>query len=195
MICTATNETPHSKIFTFQRRSPQGFCIPDWLNAGKEAYLKVFIRAKDDPPVQPVKILEVINPFFARVERNGRIDTVSTQALSPGTVQTHTSTSLPGSDDLPLGHSQVNLLPDTSETDLSGDMRISQFDNVTRTEVGRSDDQLLEIGHSSDQLLPQQDVLSEESSTHSRDVLSEESSTHTRPVRNRKPPDRLQIKW
>ena len=46
--------------------------------------MKVFVRRKDEPLVQPVRITQVINPFFARVEQpGGRIETVSTRALSP----------------------------------------------------------------------------------------------------------------
>ena len=54
------------------------------MTAGKQAYMKVFVRRKDEPLVQPVRITQVVNPFFARVEQpSGQIDTVSTRALSP----------------------------------------------------------------------------------------------------------------
>ena len=136
LICTATNETPHSRMFIFERRGSQGFCLPDWLATGKDAFMKVFVRSKDDPLVQPVKILEVINPFFARVEQqNGRIDTVSTQALA----SVHSGNDLEDDNNL-----------DLPEVDLPAN---------TQAEV------------------------------------IEEQAPATRPLRNRKPPDRLQIQW
>ena len=55
------------------------------MKAGKETYLKNFVRNKDDPLVIPVTIEEIINPFYARIKfENGRIDTVSTKSLSAG---------------------------------------------------------------------------------------------------------------
>ena len=85
LLCTATGSSPHSLLFTFPRRGTQGFSLPGWLSAGKQAYMKNFARCKDDPLVRPVRILQVINPFFARVEQqSGRIDTISTRDLSPG---------------------------------------------------------------------------------------------------------------
>lgn len=85
LICTATNETPHSRLFTFTRQGTQGYALPIWLAAGKQAYMKVFARSKEDPLVQPVEIVQVINPFFARVRQtSGRVDTISTRALAPG---------------------------------------------------------------------------------------------------------------
>jgi transposase InsO family protein len=85
LLCTATNETPHSRLFTFPRRATHGFSLPKWLANGKEAYLKRVVRNKDEPEVQPVHVVQVVNPYFARVEKqNGEIDTVSTRYLSPG---------------------------------------------------------------------------------------------------------------
>ena len=83
LLCTATNATPHSWLLNFSRKGTQGFSPPLWWTAGKQAYMKVFVRRKDEPLVQPVRITQVINPFFARVEQtNDRIDTVSIRALS-----------------------------------------------------------------------------------------------------------------
>ena len=85
LICTATNESPHARLFNFPRGGTQGFSLPRWLSPGKEAYTRRFHRNKDDPEVQPVRILEVLNPHFARIEKkDGGVDTVSTRHLSPG---------------------------------------------------------------------------------------------------------------
>ena len=152
LICTATNETPHARMFIFERRDSQGFCLPDWLATGKDAYMKVFVRSKDDPLVQPVKILEVINPFFARVEQqNGRIDTVSTQALASG-------------------NPRKEISPDNNINDLS-----VHFENDL-------EDNNLD--------LPEVDL-----PANTQAEVTEEQAPVTRPLRNRKPPDRLQIQW
>ncbi|MEL7308806.1 MAG: RNase H-like domain-containing protein, partial [Pseudomonadota bacterium] len=68
LLCTATNETPHSRLFKFERHGTQGYSLPGWLRPGNDAYMKKSVRNKDEPLVQPVKITEVINPFFARAE-------------------------------------------------------------------------------------------------------------------------------
>ena len=53
------------------------------LEADTPAYLLKFVRAKDQAPVVPVQISEVISPHLARVSfGDGRVDTVSTSDLS-----------------------------------------------------------------------------------------------------------------
>ena len=153
LICTATNETPHSRLFSFTRRGTQGYQLPEWLTAGKQAYMKIHVRNKDDPQVEPVRIMQVINPYFARVEQSsGRIDTVSTRHLSPGP-------SLPSDD----SNQDPNPEPGT----------ILTADSSTNSSPAT------EEHHPN----PDQD-----------DELSQEENSG-RPTRNRKPPDRLQIKW
>ena len=84
LICTVTNEPPHDRLFAYSRRGTKEQSLPEWLSTGKPANLRNFVRNKDDPLVVPVKINQVINPYFARIEwPNGRIDTVSTTALAP----------------------------------------------------------------------------------------------------------------
>ena len=85
LVCSATTETPHSRLFRFDRRGSAGFSFLSWLSSGRDAYLKKFVRNKDDPLVTPVSIEQVINPFYARVRfPYGRTDTVSTSSLAPG---------------------------------------------------------------------------------------------------------------
>lgn len=139
LLCTVTNESPHDRMFKFNRKDAEGFNLPHWLDAGREAYCRRFVRNKEDPLLQPVKILQVINPHFARIEReDGHVDTVSTHHLSPGKrSQTH-----------------------QEEEQLDTVSRYETTDVPTQAEVPPAI----------------QDV-------------------STRPVRNRKPPDRLQIQW
>lgn len=92
LLCTATGETPHSRLFQFDRRSSFGQSLPSWLQNDKPAFLKNFVRNKDDAIVTPVQIQETINPHYARVQfPNGRVDTVSTSDLAPGVQPVHSS--------------------------------------------------------------------------------------------------------
>ena len=40
LLCTATNCTPHERLFSYQRRSSSGHSVPSWLNSGDRAYLR-----------------------------------------------------------------------------------------------------------------------------------------------------------
>ena len=92
LLCTATGETPHSRLFQFDRRSSFGQSLPSWLQNDKPAFLKNFVRNKDDAIVTPVQIQETINPHYARVQfPNGRVDTVSTSDVAPGVQPVHSS--------------------------------------------------------------------------------------------------------
>ena len=87
LLCTATNSTPHERMFLFQRRSTSGTSLPTWLTEEKTALLRKHVRtSKQDPLVEEVDLLTV-NPQYAHVRtRDGREKTVSLQHLShPGT--------------------------------------------------------------------------------------------------------------
>ena len=70
-----------------------------WLRADAPAYLRKLVSAKDQAPVVPVQISEVISPHLARVSfGDGRADTVSTSDLSrrPLDIDNEGTTSQPG---------------------------------------------------------------------------------------------------
>lgn len=110
LLCTATNSTPHDRLFNFPRRSGTGYTLPDWLLGGP-ALLRKFVRqSKSDPLVEPVEVISA-TPNFARIRfPDGRESTVSTgdltatapsESLSP----TPVPDSPPFTDmDHPLGH-------------------------------------------------------------------------------------------
>ena len=79
LLCKSTNETPHSRLFNFQRHSTKGTEIPDFLIRPDSTILhKQHIRNKGDPLLE-----KVISPYFARVDfENGRRETVSTRNLA-----------------------------------------------------------------------------------------------------------------
>ena len=85
LITTVTKESPHDRFFCFKRGEPL-ICPSSsapWLRADTPAYLQKFVRAKDQAPVVPVQIFEVVSPHLARVSfLDGRVDTVSTSDFS-----------------------------------------------------------------------------------------------------------------
>ena len=84
LLCTATNQTPHERLFSFQRRSASGKPVPSWLLTQKKVLAKRHARrSKYDPLCDEVDLVSV-NPANARVRYpGGREDTVSLRDLAP----------------------------------------------------------------------------------------------------------------
>ncbi|KFD50088.1 hypothetical protein M513_09048 [Trichuris suis] len=84
LLCTATNATPHERMFSFSRRSTMGTSLPTWLSHPGPALLKKHVRSsKMDPLVEEVELLEA-NPQYACVRLpDGRESTVSLRHLAP----------------------------------------------------------------------------------------------------------------
>ena len=67
LLCVATNETPHEKLFRYQRKSATGESVPTWLSESDTALLRRHVRhSKQDPLVDEVTVLHV-NPQYAHV--------------------------------------------------------------------------------------------------------------------------------
>ena len=84
LLCTATNETPHERFFSFPRRAAAGPSLPVWLLSPGPVFLKRHVRnRKTDPLVEPVELLEA-NPTYAHIQfPDGRESTVSIRDLAP----------------------------------------------------------------------------------------------------------------
>ena len=84
LLSTATNCTPHERLFSFHRKSSSGNSLPTWLTSSKSALLKRHVRgSKYEPLVEPVVLLDV-NPNYAHVRLStGRETTVSLRHLAP----------------------------------------------------------------------------------------------------------------
>ena len=84
LLCTATNCTPHERLFNYQRRSTNKTSIPTWLLIPGPVLLKRHNRSnKLDALVQEVKLIEA-NSQYAHVRYpNGREDTFATKYLAP----------------------------------------------------------------------------------------------------------------
>ncbi|XP_045766956.1 uncharacterized protein LOC123868459 [Maniola jurtina] len=83
LLCTATNATPHEKLFTYPRRSPNGDSLPSWLTPGPILVKKNIRSSKTDPLVEEAELLET-NPYYSLIRRdNGETSTVSNRQLAP----------------------------------------------------------------------------------------------------------------
>ena len=83
LLCTATNETPHERMFNHPRKSASGQALPSWLVPGP-VYLKKHVqKSKYDPIVQRVELLEA-NPNYSHIRHDdGRETTVSLRDIAP----------------------------------------------------------------------------------------------------------------
>lgn len=83
LLCTATNTTPHERLFRYDRRSASGKAFPTWLMTCKKALLKCIRGSKYEPSVQEVEIIH-LNPSYAKVRLpNERETLVSLRHLAP----------------------------------------------------------------------------------------------------------------
>ena len=84
LLCTATNQTPHERFFSFQRRTVTGSSLPPWVHANGKALVKRHVRtSKYDPWVEECEIIHV-TPSYAQIKTvNGKEQTVSLRDLAP----------------------------------------------------------------------------------------------------------------
>jgi len=84
LLCTATNRTPHERLFGWTRRSTTGNSLPSWLTTPAPVLLKTHVRnSKTDPFVEEVDLVEA-NPRYAYISfPDGRQSTVATKHLVP----------------------------------------------------------------------------------------------------------------
>lgn len=97
LLCTATNETPHERLFKYARRSSTGTSLPSWLSGPGTVLMRRHVRSsKTDPLIDEVELLQA-NPHYAHVRYpDGKVDTVATKHLAPpGTSPSKHSTEQP----------------------------------------------------------------------------------------------------
>lgn len=136
LISTATNVTPHERMFTFQRRTSSGISIPSWLSSPGPVLLKRHVRrSKFEPLVDTVELLEA-NPRYAHIRHgNGTESTVSLSDLAPLPRDTPVSTKHPLS---PAEQSDNVILNPPAETEPShGDSPI--LDHGVSVDADKSD--------------------------------------------------------
>ena len=83
LLCTATNCTPHERMFSHQRRTSTGGTVPTWLTTPGPVLMKRHNRAsKYEPAVEEVELIKA-NPQYAWVKHpSGRESTVSLRDLA-----------------------------------------------------------------------------------------------------------------
>jgi len=64
LLCTTTNQTPHERFLCFERRSMLGRTLPAWLLTPGTVLMKRFVRNKNNPLIDRVKVLTA-NPHLA----------------------------------------------------------------------------------------------------------------------------------
>ena len=74
LLCTATNCTPHERMFNFSRKSTSGKTIPSWVKPGPIYVRNHTRRSKYDPPVSSATLLHV-NPSYAHVRLPSGVET------------------------------------------------------------------------------------------------------------------------
>lgn len=83
LLCTATNMTPHERMFKYSRRSSSGTSVPTWAKPGPVYVRNHTKSSKLDPPVTPATLLD-INPYYAHVRLpSGAETTVNVRDLAP----------------------------------------------------------------------------------------------------------------
>ena len=84
LLCTATNCSPHERLFNYERRSSTGGSVPSWLIMPGPVLLKCYIRTnKYEPLVDEVELLQS-NPQYTHIQyADGRETTVSLRHLAP----------------------------------------------------------------------------------------------------------------
>ena len=101
LLSTATNCTPHERMFTYQRRSSSGNSVPTWLMTPGTVLMKRHVRnSKYDPLVEEVELIES-NPEYAYVRYpDGRESTVSLRHLAPCEQPTLNQSNIPLNDNV-----------------------------------------------------------------------------------------------
>lgn len=147
LLCTATNSTPHERLFNFERGSVTGNSIPSWLATPGPVLMKRHIRAsKFQPVVDRVDLLEC-HPNYARVRlSDGKITTVSLRDLAP------CGTPIASSSDSSLDINSVNDPNNVKEStgtqrwdSNKGTHRMSENDSFCNDSVNEMIDQTSEI--------------------------------------------------
>ena len=84
LVCTSTNQTPHERMFNYNRKSTCGSSLPSWLMTPGPVLVRRYVRkSKYDPLVDEAMLIEA-NPKYAHIRlQNGQEKTVSLRDLAP----------------------------------------------------------------------------------------------------------------
>ena len=84
LLCTATNTTPHERLFNFSRRSCLSLSTPTWLSLPGNVLLKKHVgTSKHEPLVDEVELIHA-TPNYVRIRLpNGHEKTVTLRDIAP----------------------------------------------------------------------------------------------------------------
>ena len=83
LLCTSTNQTSHERLFSFHRRSFNGYSLPSWLTTPGSVLLRRFVcSSKSDLLMEEIEF-DSANPYYAHIRYlDGRQTMVSTKDLA-----------------------------------------------------------------------------------------------------------------
>lgn len=137
LLCTATNCTPHERMFHHNRKAATGSSLPSWLVRADKVLLRKQNRAsKYDSLVEEVELLEC-NPTYARIRfQDGREDNVSLRNLAP-TAEKSVNPSVDETTKIACPNEQLRadepLTPDSIENDSTKEQYGSMLQKQQRT--------------------------------------------------------------
>ncbi len=134
LLCTATNATPHERLFTYNRRTSTGCTLPVWLTKPGTVLLKRHVRAsKYDPLVEEADLLEA-NPNYAHIRlKSGVEKTVSLRDLAPAGQTDSTQIPEPLKAKIP-----VLCIKKSSMDNGVADHGVADHVDATTTEIGQA---------------------------------------------------------
>ena len=126
LLCTATNTTPHERMFHFNRRSCLGSSVPSCLSSPGPVLLKRHVRAnKHEPLVDEVELVHAALSYANVRFPGGRETSVSLRDIAPTNERNlYLNDQLPVHDDLEMcdsnfvdveNNSPLPQAPDTPE--------------------------------------------------------------------------------
>ena len=132
LLCTSTNETPHSRFIHFTRRSQHGRSLPDWLCKPGPVLLRKFAKtSKHDDITRKVDLVEA-NPMYARIRYpDGRESNVSLKDLAR-------CPNIPDYPELMLDEEETTRPGDESPKSLDDSKNLEDGENVCHKDITES---------------------------------------------------------
>ena len=132
LLCTATNQTPHERMFNFTRKSTSGKGIPSWLKASETVLVKNHTRkSKNDPPVTSATLIHA-NPEYAHV----RLQSGTETTVSMRDIARHPDSMVDFSTEQPVIDTQSFDLPDQVDV---ANLQVNSSDPVSEGPVYEPD--------------------------------------------------------
>ena len=138
LLCTTTNETPHERLFNFERKTSTVNRLPEWLTIpGPILVRNRNPHSKYEPKVNDAELIEA-NPNYARVRYpDGKESSVSLRDLAPpgdggNTVELCPPETAPqSSNDVSSPTYDISVTNPSTEVECDLNVRPSQHENIS----------------------------------------------------------------